>query len=1086
MKIIHLSDLHFSLEKEQEFITTILNPLISDIKKHSGNAEFIIISGDLIDCGGKNNSYIKSFEALQKHLIKISESININKEQIIFCPGNHDIERNNIIQEAEFGISKELDSLEEIDSYLEKIKLNIMRCQLVFSRLSSYNEIREFFISKDKDNVLVTPLTVCQKFFINGKIIGISCLNSVWRCNGSESLGDLRLGSQQLREAETFLKGCDLKICVMHHTYEFFAEFEKSYIRNQIENFYDFFLTGHTHTSSSQLSADISGSTFHSVAPQLNPSNFLSDSKDYSNGYRVITLDNNEIISSNRRFNRDKNQFVANTDRSDSGEDGIQKYLFNKGGDTKTEKLFRSTIETLLETSIEMANAKLITYDSNTEAPTNIKEIFVQPPITEEVENENSKKETIDYSVADIIKSNENFVLFGPKESGISTLLNKIHLEFLSLSSSKKIIPILINYQSKETFQNSSFDSFVSRYTGIRIKDLRSDFKKYNFVLLIDNMNFDSSSQKPKKIAKFIEKYPNTRIICAGNKTFSGGIPTEYYKETSLPELKPLSVGYFKTKQIRGLVTKWFSANNTKNTESQIEKIIELCSSVNITSSPLSISMLLWIFENDKVFKPLNYGNIIEIYIERLLDKHSETEIYQDKYDFKNQLSALSKISYEMFCKFKIKASNTVVTYGFIYDVLENYIKVTSSPVNTKALLDHFIYSGIFEKTSDSCEKCYRFRYPCFYHYFLAKRMEQNEGFRKFTTENLNYLDLFTEIDLFSSMNRSSTTILDHLLLKLDELYNDINKQIENSSESIDDLLEIDKSFARNIDENFIDTLKEEKSKLPEKTQQQVDEIRDTLLDKVEVKQIEGPKKKKSNNFNTIDGFEGTWVLAFKVLKNLENIDNPWYREKAFIKILRCSILCSMMYKTIILEECSKDKNFNKSKIELLQILLNFMPVAQQTHLSTILNSSNVITLLQKIWEVINGKLEIPNFELSDISNLEKFIIFNLIADNNINKVKDDFKPYHEQLKYNYLLDNELIKLMIRYQEIPNDNKELNQISLDVLARFKYNMSPEQYTSSNKKLYKTPLISFTKKEAAISSIKQKLSKSKLIENKSKN
>jgi predicted NACHT family NTPase len=99
--------------------------------------------------------------------------------------------------------------------------------------------------------------------------------------------------------------------------------------------------------------------------------------------------------------------------------------------------------------------------------------------------------------------------------------------------------------------------------------------------------------------------------------------------------------------------------------------IILIFSTLNIPRTPLAVSMFLWIIEQQENYKPINNATMLENFIERLFKKQSSSEIYSEKFDYRNKERLLAEISFFMY-------SNKQINYRvskrdlikFIYDHL--------------------------------------------------------------------------------------------------------------------------------------------------------------------------------------------------------------------------------------------------------------------------------------------------------------------------------------------------------------------------------------------------------------------------------
>lgn len=109
MKILQLSDIHLSKNNLTNFKNYYLDALIDDLQKFNP-IDVILITGDLVDKGGSSLGK-KPYNQFEELFINpISNRLGIEKANILFIPGNHDINTNCIDEDNEYRIVRELDS----------------------------------------------------------------------------------------------------------------------------------------------------------------------------------------------------------------------------------------------------------------------------------------------------------------------------------------------------------------------------------------------------------------------------------------------------------------------------------------------------------------------------------------------------------------------------------------------------------------------------------------------------------------------------------------------------------------------------------------------------------------------------------------------------------------------------------------------------------------------------------------------------------------------------------------------------------------------------------------------------------------
>lgn len=116
MNILHITDLHYSLTmggltKQRNLIASFL----SDISNFKNNIDLVIFSGDLVNIGDNDTVFNKASEEFLEPILK---SLNLTKDKLIICPGNHDIDRNNVTKSVIKYIDEEINDNKKLLSYI--------------------------------------------------------------------------------------------------------------------------------------------------------------------------------------------------------------------------------------------------------------------------------------------------------------------------------------------------------------------------------------------------------------------------------------------------------------------------------------------------------------------------------------------------------------------------------------------------------------------------------------------------------------------------------------------------------------------------------------------------------------------------------------------------------------------------------------------------------------------------------------------------------------------------------------------------------------------------------------------------------
>lgn len=192
VKILHLSDLHFTDEKSMEDHFFYLK---LDLAKNFSisSIEYLVISGDVSDRPNEN-----MYRVALKFVQKLANEFNICMEHIILVPGNHDCDRD---------ISKE--------AYDKKGK-NIIDQDKYNNRYAKYNKY--FYEPIKGKSYSAEPSMQFEDFIISEDGLCILTLNSSWQIDHKHTERS-SICMEAIQKSETVW--CDekdyVKLAVWHH-----------------------------------------------------------------------------------------------------------------------------------------------------------------------------------------------------------------------------------------------------------------------------------------------------------------------------------------------------------------------------------------------------------------------------------------------------------------------------------------------------------------------------------------------------------------------------------------------------------------------------------------------------------------------------------------------------------------------------------------------------------------------------------------------------------------------------------------------------------------------------------------------------
>lgn len=252
---IHISDWH---EGQQDFDRSVLlSKLFEDIRArenlHSSltKIDAVIFSGDIAYSGAR-----QEYQQISAKLVAPLRDLLGGDVQLIFAPGNHDIDRRKIA-----GIPAEWNSaLYSLDRDRGKAIAD-----LVYSDVSSpavLSPFKEFYDFCDRERFKYEngQLTKALRFTKNGKQLGIVTINTALCCGRYElktrqdhpsssnwDYGALTVTERQIREAIAQLRDCEVKALVLHHPIAWLHPSEQPLIEQLVAANFDIVFHGHEH-----------------------------------------------------------------------------------------------------------------------------------------------------------------------------------------------------------------------------------------------------------------------------------------------------------------------------------------------------------------------------------------------------------------------------------------------------------------------------------------------------------------------------------------------------------------------------------------------------------------------------------------------------------------------------------------------------------------------------------------------------------------------------------------------------------------------------------------------------------------------
>lgn len=1011
MRILHFSDFH--LDKNPADIgksQMLLKNMIESIKPYhqKRRIDLIIFTGDMINKGGCSFSDIKDgFQTFMYLIINpLLMALDLKKERFIFCPGNHDTDRTKDNKFAELGLTNQLNDAKSLeDFYDDPNSSDVMR------RILDFKEFEKSYYEGCSD--LLFDFSNFQSNFklnIDNKNIGITALNTAWRCWDSKTdKGKILMGARQIGDSESFLYDCDIKIAISHHSYTWMNNFEVLQLEKIITKDYDMYFCGHTHSNNAEYCIKPEGRAFRLVAPGLMSVNLNENDYQYRNGFSIIDYDlDNAFVETMLFFQNGGLKFIQ--DKS-HGNDGIWHVDIPIGEEQQQRKKIQEVIIGIKE-EIEYLNKHLLSYNADTKAPKTFNEIFVTPRLSVKKLvnngiNEEQEFEEEDISIDDIVESDDNFIIFGIKESGKTVLLDKFLLEILSKNNGTETLPAVIHFNEIK----NDIERSIRDYWHLKRTSSAQLIKQCKIILLVDDLDF-ADTQRMDCIVSFIKEHPNTRLIATCLETQKNDLILESYTCPYI-DYKRVEINEFNSRQIKILAQNWIAENNNPEAKAKkVELLINAFSSIDLPRTPFAVSMFLWILERQQVYKPQNHAILIKQFLESLLQSNESKGALREQFDYINKSSLLGVLAKEMLDKGN---PNYFLPSSRVLEIIEKHMEDLKFPFyNAKKEMDNFLNLGIL--TEDEKGRI-TFRFSCFFEYYLYVFMEQDEDFKKYVFSPEMFTRFSNEIIYYTGIHRNEKDVLKMIVDTLEYDYIDINDIVFKKIKSVDDFFNVDKSLIEHLSVSDLMQV------LPDKqTEIEKEAENDAKLNRKKGSERQGIiEKKDSNKFND---YGKLLLLSMNVLKNSEEIKEEGIKKAYYTTVLRNSISYMVLFKLICEEIINHSSYYSQQRIEDLKFCLRLLPVLHETLISEHMGT-------YKLTGVIQEKLQ-EDYIGNSVSEMEMFLSTFLYVDLKGEKYTEVLNKFIAYFKRAYIADACFFKIS-GYYYTSNDGK-LDKILLNALS----------------------------------------------------
>jgi len=244
-RLLHLSDLHFRTRTKWD-----ADPLLRDLVRfiaaevRRGLApDLVVITGDLA-FSGQAAEYALARDWLEAlwPVLTPDAAAPLPRERLFLCPGNHDADRTQVDAVAHM-VQDGLLAARDQDR-VQEVLANVGQRDTLLKRHAAYLEFHGAWLGSPQ------PLPWWQRSIdIRGQHLHLAGLDSAWMACGDQDRGRLLLGRYQVHETVLHPAGdgADWRLALLHHPWDYLAEWETRAVPQSIHLHRDLVLRGHVH-----------------------------------------------------------------------------------------------------------------------------------------------------------------------------------------------------------------------------------------------------------------------------------------------------------------------------------------------------------------------------------------------------------------------------------------------------------------------------------------------------------------------------------------------------------------------------------------------------------------------------------------------------------------------------------------------------------------------------------------------------------------------------------------------------------------------------------------------------------------------
>ena len=706
--LLYFSDIHLTGNKPENE-GAVIKAFCEDVKLQLTNLQYndayVLIGGDLVQAADDSKSYQSFYDKILSKLI----TYGIPTEKMICVPGNHDCQRQWIIDNRETyaPVVNQRYTEDRFDNMISGVQNSVF-----VEKFANYKQFVERHLPYSKHNLVGFPVEINEEW-------SLYCLNSAltsfagYEWNEYPQLKDdeRRLNVDTRNLNDWVQKNSKKKILMMHHPLPFLTEWADAELTKLLRTEFDLLLTGHTHRQNI-LCNQVKGETYvWCQSPQL-----YTDKADKL-GYCIIELEDDHVGRViYREWFGSRNSFKRGLDFTD-GEEGIVEVVNNSQTIKDSirlmlEERFRDTMAVYGDESLVWID-RFFSFNRFDRAFT-----F-------------NKKDL--YSEDDIMDAGNSLKIVTPAQYGLSSF--GWHF-LLRLWKEKRVFGLFLDCR---IIKASKIEKDIARQLD------SFGVKKENVGWVVFD-NWDLNNKDAKQILTYMkDEFNDVPLLLLCPMLEKSFVDNE---NISLHEfsIAPIFMAPMKLSQLRNMVSVYNKRRRIGEEEVVLKRLNDDIQNFNMHRTPLNCISLLEVFSSSFDENPVNRTAMIERLL-RIIFENEDVPSYKSLPDVKDCEFAIG-----YYCEQMIRNEQYYFGSKQFYDRISDFCKQQKITLDINYLFSILLNNQIICQYDNDL---YGFRFAFWVYYFAAMRMTKSPEFANFILDKENYAHYPEVLEFYTGSDRT-------------------------------------------------------------------------------------------------------------------------------------------------------------------------------------------------------------------------------------------------------------------------------------------------------------------------------------------